>query len=259
MKAPSPDESSSADLSSDAASDVHGDDPPTNDRTSTSSNNTSTDTAQVFFVDAHPISRYGYKALLSSENDLAYAGGVSSASEARDALDDTGEEKTPDLVVIDVALDGLSGLDLLEYLMNAYPDVHTLVVSTHKESLFGERVLQAGSRGYVPKEMPCDELLEAIRKVLDGQFYLSKDLERKVLQKYTGRSEGASPLELLSDREMEIFERIGLGQSTREISDDLDISIKTVQTHRGNVKKKLDIDTVEALMRRAVLWTLEQR
>jgi DNA-binding NarL/FixJ family response regulator len=206
-------------------------------------------------VEDHPVMRRGYRSLLSKESDLEVVGESGTGEEALDAISD---DDPPDLVVVDLGLEGMSGLELIKRLTTQWADVRILVVSMYEETLYGERALQAGAHGYVRKSEADDVIVDAIRSVLDGSFFLSDDLQKRVLQRYTGHGKDESILETLSDRELEVFERIGRGLSTREIAEELHISIKTVQTHRSNIKDKLGTETIEKLMRRAVLWTIQE-
>jgi len=210
---------------------------------------------RVFLVEDHPIIRRGYRSLLDSEPNVTVVGEADTAEETLSALE---SDRPPDLVVVDLGLDGMSGLELIKRLTAEYAGIRILVVSMYEETLYGERALQAGAHGYVRKKEADAVIVDAIQSVLDGNYYLSDDLQRRVLSRYTGDGAGASVLKELSDRELEVFERIGRGLSTREIADDLHISMKTVQTHRSNIQEKLGIDTIEKLMRRAVLWTVRQ-
>jgi len=211
---------------------------------------------RIFIVEDHPIIRRGYRSLLDAEPNLRVVGEADTAEEALSSID---ANQPPDLVVVDLGLDGMSGLELIKRLTSSHDGIRILVISMYEETLYGERALQAGAHGYVRKKEANTVIVDAIQDVLDGNYYLSEDLQRRVLSRYTGqnRQEGTG-LEQLTDRELDVFERIGRGLSTREIAEDLHISIKTVQTHRSNIQEKFGTDTVEKLMRRAVLWTIRQ-
>ncbi len=209
----------------------------------------------VFVVDDHPVMRRGYEALIGQESDLQVAGEASSAEEALEKLADA----EPDLIIVDISLEGMSGIELIKHLQSQHPDLPILVVSMHDETLYGERALHAGARGYVMKSEVDDVIIEAIRQVLKGGFYVTDHLNRKILLQYTGRGpkEGTT-LEQLSDRELEVFELIGRGRSTRDIAESLHVSVKTVQSHRSRIKQKLAIDNITELTRRAVIWVQHQ-
>jgi DNA-binding NarL/FixJ family response regulator len=211
---------------------------------------------RIFIVEDHPIIRRGYRSLLDAESNLRVVGEADTAEEALSSID---ADQPPDLMVVDLGLDGMSGLELIKRLTSSHAGIRILVISMYEETLYGERALQAGAHGYVRKKEANTVIVDAIQDVLDGNYYLSEDLQHRVLSRYTGqnRQEGTG-LEQLTDRELDVFERIGRGLSTREIAQDLHISIKTVQTHRSNIQEKFGTDTVEKLMRRAVLWTIQQ-
>jgi DNA-binding NarL/FixJ family response regulator len=209
----------------------------------------------IFVVDDHPVMRRGYAALISRESDFEMCGEASSAEEALDVIGDD----EPDLIIVDISLEGMSGIELIKHLQSQHPDLPVLVVSMHDETLYGERALHAGARGYVMKSEVDDVIIEAIRQILQGGFYLTDHLNRKILLQYTGRGPTESTtLEKLSDRELEVFELIGRGRSTRDIADALHVSVKTVQSHRSRIKQKLAIDNITELTRRAVIWVQHQ-
>ncbi len=213
----------------------------------------------VFIVDDHPIVRRGYRSLLASVSNLDVMGEAATGEAALSAVQEASEAGTPpDLVVVDLGLEGMSGLELIKRLTRALPDLRILVVSMYEETLYGERALQAGAHGYVRKQKADAVIVDAVQSVLKGNYFLSADLQQRVVHRYTGDGRETSVLESLTDRELDIFERIGRGLSTREIAEDLHISMKTVQTHRSNIQEKLGVDTIEKLMRRAVLWTVRR-
>jgi DNA-binding NarL/FixJ family response regulator len=211
---------------------------------------------RIFIVEDHPIIRRGYRSLLDAEPNLQVVGEADTAEEALAYID---AAEPPDLVVVDLGLDGMSGLELIKRLTSSHAGIRILVISMYEETLYGERALQAGAHGYVRKKEADAVIVDAIQDVLNGNYYLSEDLQRRVLRRYTGQKrQGETGLERLTDRELDVFERIGRGLSTREIAEELHISIKTVQTHRSNIQEKFGTDTVEKLMRRAVLWTIRR-
>lgn len=207
---------------------------------------------RIFIVEDHPVMRQGYAALISSDIDLEVCGGTGSADQARQAI----PEAEPDLVIIDLSLEGGSGLDLIKDLHAKDPDLLILVVSMHDESLYADRVLQAGARGYLMKSEADDNVKKAIRRVLEGGVYLSDALSTEILLRYTGANKpgSTSPIEQLSDRELEVFEYMGRGLTTREIAECLMLSPKTIDSYRTRVKEKLSIDSNAELRRRAVIW-----
>ena len=209
---------------------------------------------RVLLVDDHPIVRYGLSLLIEQEEDLKICGQSSTAIETLDNL----EKYNPDIVVVDISLQGSNGLELTKSLKQINPSLPVLMLSMHDESLYAERALRAGARGYVMKQESADMVLAAIRKVLDGGVYLSKNLSSRILREFVDGTteEGLDKfgVDTLSDRELEIFEFIGRGQSSRDIASRLQLSIKTIETHRAHIKQKLKIENATELVHRAFRW-----
>lgn len=208
---------------------------------------------RILLVDDHPVVRLGFTQLLSHEPDLTVCGEAASASEALELA----ERLAPDLAVVDIALRGESGLELVRKMGLLCPKVLVLVCSMHDERLFAERSLRAGARGYIGKREAPDDLVTAVRAVLAGERYLSPRFA--ALLEEGGRSlrEGpADPIVTLSNRELEVFDLIGRGLGTRDIAERLGIAFKTVETYRENIKEKLVIESGPELARRAVAWVL---
>ena len=206
---------------------------------------------KIFIVDDHPMMREGLAQLLSHETDLAVCGEAEDAAEALSKI----ETLKPDLVLLDITLRSTNGLELLKDLRIRVPDLAILVISMHDESLYAERALRAGARGYIMKQEGGKKLMEGIRQVLSGRTYVSEKISAKILDTFSGRrSAAASPVELLTDREFEVFQLIGRGSSTKEIAAQLHVSVKTVEVHRVNIKEKLAIGTAAELIHYAVRW-----
>lgn len=207
---------------------------------------------KVFVVDDHSVMRWGYIALINQEPDLTVSGEAETALEALEKI----AREMPDLVLVDISLDGMNGLELTKHLQALYPELPILIVSMHDETLYGERALRAGARGYVMKREARTTIVDAIRRVLNGSFYLSDMMSTKILLQYQGRrfEEERSSVERLSDRELDVFELFGRGYSTRQIAEALLISPKTVESHRNRIKDKLAIESTPELLQRAVLW-----
>jgi DNA-binding NarL/FixJ family response regulator len=207
---------------------------------------------QILVVDDHPVMRWGYMALINQEPDLEVCGEAGNAEDALVLID----ELKPSLALVDVSLDGMNGIELTKHALSKRQDLPILVVSMHDESLYGQRALRAGARGYLMKRDARRQVVEAIRKILGGAFYISEALSTQILSQYQGRASGGlgSALEVLSDRELEVFELVGRGRSTRQIAEALHISPKTVESHRNRLKEKLAIETMPELMRRAIQW-----
>jgi len=206
---------------------------------------------KIFIVDDHPMMREGLAQLITEENDLAVCGEADDAAQALEQI----EKLKPDLALVDITLRSSSGLELIKDLAIRSPQTAVLVISMHDESLYAERVLRAGGRGYVMKQEGGKKLMEAIRHVLSGKTYVSEKISAKILDLFSGRpTESASPVERLTDREFEVFRLIGQGLSTKQIADKLRVSGKTVEVHRVNIKQKLSIGTAAELIRFAVRW-----
>src|SRR5688572_2386647 len=211
---------------------------------------------RIFIVDDHPMMRDGLRARISGESDLEVCG---EAEDAQPALEQI-EKLEPDLVIVDITLRSTSGLDLIKDLKNRVPAVPALVISMHDESLYAERVLRAGGRGYVMKQEGGKKLMEAIRQVLHGQTFVSTKVSARILDAFSGRRpESSSPVEQLTDREFEVFQLIGQGLSTKEIAAKLHVSAKTVEVHRVNIKQKLNVGTAPELIRFAVRWVESEK
>lgn len=211
---------------------------------------------RIFVVDDHPVMRRGYAYLVKSEMDMTICGEAASAQEALDQI----PEAAPDLALVDLTLKGMSGLELIKRLQTHYPDVLVLVVSMHDETLYADRALRAGARGYIMKDEVESTVVHAIRRILSGGVYVSDALSTKILLQYTGATpgEGRSPMERLSDRELEVFDHMGRGHGTREIAERLSLSPKTIDSYRARIKEKMAIDSNTELTRRAVLWVERQ-
>ncbi len=212
--------------------------------------------SRILIVDDHPVLRKGLRCLLSGAADLEVCGEAADTGAALTEVDAT----HPDLVLVDISLPGASGLELIKQLAARPTPPKMLVVSMHDESLFAERALRAGAMGYVNKEEAADTIVDAIRHVLKGKVYLSQQMtERMLLQvAHSEQPQAQSPVASLSDRELEVFEHIGHGLGTREIAEQLGLSVKTIETYRENIKRKLGLDTNTELIRRAVHWLLDR-
>ncbi len=207
---------------------------------------------KVFIVDDHPIMRHGLAQLIATEPNLQVCG---EAADAFQAMEIIGTAK-PDLVLADISLPGKSGIELIKEIHSAHPGIAILVLSMHDESLYAERVLRAGGRGYIMKQEGSQKLTEAIRQVLDGHIYVSEKISCRILEIFSGRRTKTSvpSVENLTDREFEVFQLIGKGVGTKEIAQQLGLSAKTVEVHRLNIKAKLGLKTAAELIRYAVRW-----
>lgn len=207
---------------------------------------------RVLLVDDHPIMRHGLAQLIRAEADLEVCGEGGSASEG---LALVGSLK-PDLVVADLTLPDKHGLEFIKDVQSMYPGTLMLVLSMHDESLYAERVLRAGARGYVMKETAADMLVLAARRVLDGGIYLSEKMSSLMLEMMAGHRKpvSSSALDRLTDRELEVLQLIGQGRATRHIAEQLHVSVRTVDAHRANIKEKLQLADGATLVRYAVRW-----
>jgi DNA-binding NarL/FixJ family response regulator len=211
---------------------------------------------RILIVDDHPMMRQGLAQLINSEPDLVVCREADTARQAFEFV----RREPPDLAIVDISLPDKNGLELIKDMHALYPALPMLVVSMHDESLYAQRVLRAGGRGYVMKQEGGRKLMEAIRQVLAGQIWVSEKMSARILEIFSGsgRDPGGSPLGRLSDREFEVFQLIGQGKGTREIAAHLRLSVKTVEVHRANIKGKLDLKSATELVRSAVRWMESQ-
>ena len=198
--------------------------------------------------------REGLRTLISRERDLAVCGEAETAGQALDAV----ANLEPDLVLADISLPGRNGIELIKDIRALQPVVLILVISMHDESLYAERILRAGARGYIMKQESGPTMIQAIRQVLAGRIYLSGKMSARILENVTGKRAKASSIERLSDREFEVFQLIGRGKSTVQIAEELHLSPKTVEAHRAHVKEKLDLKTMTELVSFASRWVETQ-
>jgi DNA-binding NarL/FixJ family response regulator len=207
---------------------------------------------KVLLVDDHPILRAGLGKLINQEADMMICG---EAEDGPTAFDLAGT-LNPDIAVIDISLKGSNGIELVKNLKARYPDLPTLVLSMHDESLYAERALRAGSLGYIMKEEAIEQVLVAIRKVLQGEIFLSEKMKGKMLQQMaSGKGKViSSPIEQLTDRELEVFRLIGEGCSTRQIAGQLHLSVRTVEAYREYIKSKLNLKNATELVQHAFHW-----
>ena len=206
---------------------------------------------QVFLVDDHPLVREWLTNLINQQADLAVCGEAGNASAALSAI----AAGQADLAIVDLNLANSSGIELIKNLKELHPEVPVLVLSMHDESLYAERVFRAGARGYVNKRETAQKVVEAIRRVLDGKLYLS-DKSAEILAGRTirGQTANRSAIELLSDRELEVFDKLGQGIGTRQIAEDFHVSVKTIQEYCARIKDKLNLNNATELLREAVRW-----
>ena len=210
------------------------------------------DKSRIFIVDDHTIFREGLRQLIEHDPGLTVCGDAADAASAIEGI----RQSNPDVVIVDITLAGSSGLDLVKSLRNDHEDLPVLVVSMHEESLYAERALRAGAMGYVMKNEPAKTVTAAIHSVLRGEMYLSRKMSSSVISKFMrGETEvSMSPLEILSDRELEVFRMLGQGKGTRQIAQDLELTIPTIQSFRNRIKEKLHLKTAPELVLHAINW-----
>jgi len=204
---------------------------------------------KILIVDDHPMMREGLRGIINREPDLVVCGEADSARKALLLV----EKSTPDMALVDITMPDRSGLELVKDLKALHPALPILAISMHDESLYAERMLRAGARGYINKHQPSEELLKAIRMVLAGRIYVSQEMSESVLQGFSSGSKNArSPLQILTDREFEIFQLFGEGKTVKEIALQLCLSDKTVAVHSANIRQKIKVKTTAQLIRLAV-------
>ena len=213
--------------------------------------------SKVLLVDDHPIVRQGLALLIDREADLTVCGEADGGFAALQTIADL----RPDILVLDISLNGPDGIDLLKMIRFKDPALPVLVLSMHDESTYAERALRAGANGYIMKQEATEKVLTAIRRILRGEVYLSENLTNRMLQhliRGTATSED-SPLANLSDRELEVFRLIGEGHGTRQIAEDLHISVKTVESYQAHIKEKLSLRNARELVQHAIKWSVSER
>jgi DNA-binding NarL/FixJ family response regulator len=207
---------------------------------------------RIYLVEDHPITREGFAHLLNFQADLEVCGQTATPASALAEI----AALKPDLVILEISLPHSSGLELIKNLVVRQPGLPILVLSACDEALYAERCVRSGARGYIMKRAPTNEVMGAVRLVLQGELYLSEPVRSRVVQQHLhGPARMArSELETLSDRELEVFELIGRGQTTRSVAASLSVSVSTVETHRAHIKEKLRLANAMELVRRAVEW-----
>jgi len=209
----------------------------------------------VLIVDDHPLVREGLGARISAQPDMRVCGEAAGVDEALALVDTT----APELVIVDLALKDGHGLNLIKKVIQRSPTTKVLVVSAYDDALFAERALRAGALGYINKQEAQNNVIEALRTVLRGGCYLSAEMTRRLVKHTAGRRTELRGIEGLSDRELEVFEQIGRGKSTRSIAQHLHLSIHTIESYRENIRDKLALRDGAELVQQAVQWVLEMR
>lgn len=220
---------------------------------------TETQQARIFLVDDHPIVRQGLAQIIRQEDDMITVGQASSAEEALEPSGITGTNAN--FVITDISLKGGSGLELTKSIVSLNSKINVLVISMHDESIYIDRVLRAGAKGYLMKQEATEHVISAIRKIKAGEIYVSGKSRNSMVTQY-GRGNGSTPFlsaEKLSDREVEVLHLIGQGLATQKIADQLKLSVKTVESHYANIKNKLDLKNSHQLIQYAVKWCLAEK
>ena len=212
---------------------------------------------RIYIVEDHPVTRNGLVQLINFQNDLSVCGFAGTAAQAIGGV----EQANPDLVMVDVSLPDGHGIELVKDLTARRPQSRILVLSMHDEGLYAERAFRAGAAGYIMKQEPTDTVLAAVRRILNGENYLSPRMQERVLNRFAAGKPAApdSEMERLTDRELEVFELIGRGLGTRQIASRLRLGVSTVETHRAHLKEKLDVKSGTELARRAIEWVNSRR
>ena len=213
--------------------------------------------SKIFVVDDHPIVRQGLGLLINREPDMIVCGAAEEAQSALRAIPTV----QPDVMVVDISLNGPDGLELVKTIRTRDANLPILVLSMHDESIYAERALRAGANGYIMKQEATEKVLVAIRRILRGEVYLSDRVSSKMLQQYVRGSSTAreSPVADLSDRELEVFRLVGEGHGTRQIAEELHLSVKTVETYQAHIKEKLSLRNARELVQHAIEWHLTEK
>jgi len=215
-------------------------------------------TVRIVIVDDHPIVRQGLKELIERDKDILVCDDVGDTKSAIRAI----AKHEPDLALVDISLNGTSsGIDLVRAIRERYPKIKTLVLSMHDESIYAERAIRAGARGYIMKKEATRNIIQAIRKVMEGDIYLSEEMSGRIIDKllHAGPEDVDTHIEKLSNKQLEVFRLIGRGFKTGVIAKKLNISVNTVESHRRYIKEKLGLKSSAELTRLAVQWSLESK
>jgi DNA-binding NarL/FixJ family response regulator len=211
----------------------------------------------VLVVDDHPLMRQGLALLINQQQDMQVCGEAEEAQAAMHAI----AQLRPDIMILDISLSGPDGLELLKNIRASDPDLPVLILSMHDEAIYAERALRARANGYIMKQEATEKVLVAVRRILNGEIYLSERMSNKMLQQYIGGTPSMiqSRIASLSDRELEVFRLIGEGRATREIAEELHLSVKTVETYQAHIKEKLVLRSGRALIQHAIQWKINEK
>jgi DNA-binding NarL/FixJ family response regulator len=211
----------------------------------------------VLVVDDHPLMRQGLAMLINQQQDMQVCGEAEEAHAAMQAI----AQRRPDIVILDISLNGPDGLEVLKDIRASDPDLPVLILSMHDEAIYAERALRARANGYIMKQEATEKVLVAVRRILNGDLYLSDRVSTKMLHQFIGGGPAMiqSRISSLSDRELEVFRMIGEGRATREIAEELHLSIKTVETYQAHIKEKLALRSGRELIQHAIQWKINEK
>src|ERR1700686_2222357 len=212
---------------------------------------------RILVVDDHPIIRQGLALMLNREADLVVCGEAEDATGAMLVM----ASARPDVLIVDISLNGPDGLDLLKNIRTTHPALPVLILSMHDESIYAERALRAGANGYIMKQEATEKVLVALRRILSGEIYVSDRLTNTMLQQYVRGvlPTKMSPLVSLTDRELEVFRLIGEGHGTRQIAEELHLSVKTIESYQAHIKEKLALRNARELVKHAIQWSMNEK
>jgi DNA-binding NarL/FixJ family response regulator len=220
-----------------------------------SGNTASRNKTAIFVVDDHPLMRQGLAQLINSEPDLMVCGEAEDAPRALKGISIT----KPDLIIVDISLQGNNGIELTKSIKALYKELPIMILSMHDEHIYAQRVLRAGANAYLMKQEAPEKVIDAIRRTLKGDIYVSEKVGAQILhQIVNGRGGSGSPIDQLSDRELEIIQLIGEGKATRDIASSLNVSVKTVESHRAHIKEKLNLKNATELVQYCVQWVEQE-
>ncbi|KPJ98729.1 MAG: hypothetical protein AMK71_10960 [Nitrospira bacterium SG8_35_4] len=212
--------------------------------------------SKVFIVDDHPIVRQGLIQLINQESDFVVCGDAGDILSARESI----AKNSPDVVIIDIALGQASGIRLIEEIAHQHPEIPVIALSMHDESVYGERCLKAGARGYIMKHEEPENVITALKRVTGGEVYISKNLRDMLLNKFMNKKHQSpsSSISSLSNRELEVFQLFGQGLKTQQIAKELNLSVKTIETHIEHIKRKMNFNSLHELTTSAIRWAVSQ-
>ncbi|MGA3033592.1 MAG: response regulator transcription factor [Terracidiphilus sp.] len=211
---------------------------------------------KILVVDDHPLMRQGLAMLINQQQDMQVCAEAEDAHAALMSI----AQKSPDIVILDISLKGPDGLDLLKSIRTTHSNLPVLILSMHDEAIYAERALRARANGYIMKQEATEKVLVAVRRILNGDVYLSDAMSSRMLHQYIDGAPSLlqSRIAALSDRELEVFRRIGEGQATRQIAEELHLSVKTVETYQAHLKEKLALRTGRELIQHAIQWKINE-